>query len=163
MGNTYCAKAVADGLNLAIVTSRFNELVTKQLLDGALDALERHSNDECSVDVYWVPGCFELPAVTQRLCNTKRYDGVLVLGALIRGDTTHYDMLASEVTKGIANVSLHVDIPVSFGVLTCDTLEQALHRAGTKAGNKGAEAMITLIELVNLSVAIQHPEEAADQ
>ncbi len=164
MGNIYRAKLVADDLRLAIVISRFNELVTSQLLGGAMDALERLATGECDTDVYWVPGSFELPGVARRLCASGRYDGVLALGALIRGDTDHYELLASEVTKGLAQISMHTDVPVSFGVLTCDTLEQALHRAGTKSGNKGAEAMMSLIEMVNLSTVIdeeleEEPEE----
>ena len=158
MGSIYSAKAVADGLKLAIVVSRFNELITSQLLDGALDALDRHSASECDVDVYWVPGSFELPATAKRLCNTKRYNGVLALGALIRGGTDHYDLLAAEVTKGMANLSMQGDVPVAFGVLTCDSLEQALERAGTKAGNKGADSMVSLIEQVNLTASIDNPD-----
>lgn len=154
MGNIFRAKLIAEDMRLAIVISRFNELITSQLLGGAMDALERLAGGECDTDVYWVPGSFELPAVARRLCSSGRYDGVLALGALIRGDTDHYELLASEVTKGLAHVSLKSDIPLSFGVLTCDTLEQALHRAGTKAGNKGAEAMASLIEMVNLSTVI---------
>jgi 6,7-dimethyl-8-ribityllumazine synthase len=163
MGNTYRARAIGEELRLAIVVSRFNELLTSQLLEGALDALERHSSDDCDADVYWVPGSFEIPATVRRLCDTERYHGVLALGALVRGDTDHYDLLASEVTKGLANLSLHTDVPVSFGVITCDTLEQALARAGTKAGNKGADAMLGLIEMVNLSAAIDSPPEAEEE
>ncbi|HES58300.1 MAG TPA: 6,7-dimethyl-8-ribityllumazine synthase [Firmicutes bacterium] len=159
MGNMYSAKAVADGLKVAVCASRFNELVVTQLLDGALDALDRHSAGESDADVFWVPGSFELPATAKRLCDTGRYDGVLALGALIRGGTDHYDLLAAEVTKGLANLSMQSAVPVSFGVLTCDTLEQALERAGTKAGNKGADAMVSLIEMVNLSASIENPEE----
>ena len=159
MGNIYSAKVIGDGLKLAIVVSRFNELITRQLLEGALDAMERHSNADCDADVYWVPGSFELPAIARRLCDCERYDGVLALGALVRGGTDHYDLLASEVTKGLANLSMHTDVPVSFGVLTCDTLEQALERAGTKAGNKGADAMISLIELANLAGVIDNPQD----
>jgi len=155
----YSAKAVADGLKVAVCASRFNELVVTQLLDGALDALDRHSAGESDADVFWVPGSFELPATAKRLCDTGRYDGVLALGALIRGGTDHYDLLAAEVTKGLANLSMQSAVPVSFGVLTCDTLEQALERAGTKAGNKGADAMVSLIEMVNLSASIENPEE----
>jgi 6,7-dimethyl-8-ribityllumazine synthase len=163
MGNIYRAKLIAEDLHLAIVVSRFNELITSQLLSGAIDALERLSASECDTDVYWVPGSFELPAAARRLCNSGRYDGVLALGALIRGDTDHYELLAAEVTKGLAQVNLKSDVPLSFGVLTCDTLEQALHRAGTKAGNKGAEAMTSLIEMVNLNVAMAgEPEEEED-
>ncbi len=155
----YSAKAVADGLKVAICASRFNELVTSQLLDGALDALDRHSAGDSDADVFWVPGSFELPATAKRLCDTGRYDGVLALGALIRGGTDHYDLLAAEVTKGLATLGMHSSVPVSFGVLTCDTLEQALERAGTKAGNKGADSMVALIEMINLSASIENPDD----
>lgn len=160
MGNIYRPKVIASNLKLAIVVSRFNELLTGQLLDGALDALERHSDEDCDYDVFWVPGAFELPGMVRRLADTKRYDGVLALGALLRGDTDHYDLLAAEVTKGIAHISLKHDTPVSFGVLTCDTLDQALARAGTKGGNKGADAMLALIEMINLAAVVnEEPEE----
>jgi 6,7-dimethyl-8-ribityllumazine synthase len=157
MGNIYRPKAIADGLKLAIAVSRFNELLTSQLLDGALDALERHSTADCDYDVYWVPGSFELPGMARRLADCGRYDGVLALGALLRGDTDHYDLLAAEVTKGIAHLSLKHDTPVSFGVLTCETLDQALTRAGTKGGNKGADAMLALIEMINLIAVVNEP------
>jgi len=159
MGNIYRPRAVADGLTVGLVVSRFNELITEQLLNGALDLLERHSTGEdgCDYDVYYVPGSFELPAVARRLAASGRYDGVLALGALLRGDTDHYELLAAEVTKGLANVALHADVPVGYGVVTCDSLEQALHRAGTKAGNKGADAMASLIEMINLQLVIDNP------
>jgi 6,7-dimethyl-8-ribityllumazine synthase len=166
MGNVYRPRVIAEGFTIAIVASRFNELVTQQLLDGAIDALERHSAEECDYDVYYVPGAFELPAVVRKLADTERYDGILALGVLIRGDTDHYDMLAAEVTKGVAQTALHTDTPVSYGVLTCDTLEQALHRAGSKAGNKGAESMTSLIELINLEAVIAEggdPEEPTEE
>jgi 6,7-dimethyl-8-ribityllumazine synthase len=159
MGNTYRPKVIAGELKIAIVVSRFNELLTSQLLDGALDALERHSSEECDWDIVWVPGSFEIPAIVRRLCDTKRYDGVLALGALLRGDTDHYELLSAEVTKGLSQVALHTDVPVSYGVLTCDTLEQALHRAGTKGGNKGADAMLSLIEMINLNSIVDNPPE----
>jgi 6,7-dimethyl-8-ribityllumazine synthase len=159
MGNTYAAQVIAENVKLAIAVSRYNELITSQLLEGALDALERQCAGECDVDVFWVPGSFELPATVNRLCETDRYHGVLALGALIRGDTDHYDLLAAEVTKGLANISLHAEIPVSFGVVTCNTLEQALDRAGTKAGNKGADAMLSLIEMVNLFSVVDNPPQ----
>jgi 6,7-dimethyl-8-ribityllumazine synthase len=159
MVRTYTPRVLADGLNLAIVISRFNELITSQLLEGALDALERHSVAECNADVFWVPGSFELPCVARKVCESGRYDGIIALGALLRGDTDHYDLLAAEVTKGLANLSMKAEIPVAFGVLTCDALEQALHRAGTKSGNKGADAMISLLEMINLYGAIDQPEE----
>jgi 6,7-dimethyl-8-ribityllumazine synthase len=161
MGNIYRPRVVAEGLNIGIVVSRFNELVTEQLLNGAIDALERHSTgeDECDYDVYYVPGSFELPAVARRLAASGRYDGVLALGTLLHGDTDHYELLAAEVTKGLSQVALGTDVPVGFGVLTCDTLEQALERAGSKAGNKGALAMVSLIEMINLEPVIAEPPE----
>jgi 6,7-dimethyl-8-ribityllumazine synthase len=162
MGNIYRPKAIAEDINIGIVISRFNELITEQLLDGAVDALERHSSGqgECDYDVYYVPGSFELPAAVRRLAATGRYDGVLALGALLHGDTDHYKLLAAEVTKGLAQVALSAEIPVSFGVLTCATLEQALERAGTKSGNKGADAMVSLIEMINLGAVIEEPPAA---
>jgi len=163
MGKIYSGKHIAEGLKLAIVASRFNELLTNQLLEGALDALDRLDAAGSEADVFWVPGAFELPATARRLCSSGRYDGVLVLGALVRGDTDHYELLAAEVTKGLAQVSLKGEVPLSFGVLTCDTLEQALHRAGTKAGNKGADAMVALIEMVNLTKAIENPDAVAEE
>jgi len=165
MGNIYRPRAIAEGLNIGIVVSRFNELITEQLLNGAIDTLERHSTGdaECDYDVYYVPGSFELPAVARRLVDTGRYDGVLALGALLRGDTDHYELLASEVTKGLANVAMQVETPVSFGVVTCDSLEQALHRAGTKAGNKGAESMASLIEMINLQAVIANPVSGEEE
>ncbi len=158
MVRTYTPRVLAEGLNIAIVASRFNELITSQLLEGALDALERHSVSECNVDVFWVPGSFELPATARKVCDSGRYDGVLALGALLRGDTDHYDLLAAEVTKGLANLSQQSAVPVSFGVLTCDSLEQALNRAGTKAGNKGADALVALLEMINLYGVIDQPD-----
>lgn len=167
MGNIYRPRTIAEDVKIGIVVSRFNELITEQLLSGAIDLLERHStgDDACDYDVYYVPGSFELPAMARRLAATGRYDGVLALGALLRGDTDHYELLAAEVTKGLAGVALHTDVPVAFGVVTCDTLEQALHRAGTKAGNKGADAMLGLIEMINLQPVIDNPldEDAKDQ
>ena len=162
MGNIYRPRVVAEGLNIGIVVGRFNELVTEQLLNGAIDALERHSSEDCDYDVYYVPGCFEIPSVARRLAATERYDGILGLGTLLRGDTDHYELLAAEVTKGLANLAMSTDTPVSFGVVTCDTLEQALHRAGTKAGNKGADSMVALLEMINLGPVIDDPTPAED-
>lgn len=159
MGNTYRPRTIAEDLTVGIVVSRFNELITEQLLNGAVDLLERHStgDGECDYDVYYVPGSFELPPIARRLAATGRYHGVLALGALLRGDTDHYELLAAEVTKGLASVAMQTDVPIAFGVVTCDTLEQALHRAGTKAGNKGADAMLGLIEMINLQPVIDNP------
>jgi 6,7-dimethyl-8-ribityllumazine synthase len=141
---------VAQGLRFAVVVSRFNALVTEQLLNGALDAIRRHGGDEGKVDVYRCPGTFELPAVLRRVVRSGRYDAVVALGAVIRGGTPHFEYVASEVSKGVAQVALEADCAVSFGVLTCDTMEQALERAGVKGGNKGAEAAAAAMEQANL-------------
>jgi 6,7-dimethyl-8-ribityllumazine synthase len=141
---------VAQGLRFAVVVSRFNALVTEQLLHGALDAIKRHGGDEGAMDVFRCPGTFELPAVLKRVVRSGRYDAVVALGAVIRGGTPHFEYVASEVSKGVAQVALEADCAVSFGVLTCDTMEQALERAGVKGGNKGAEAAAAAVEQANL-------------
>lgn len=140
----------AADVRLAIVVGRFNELVTRSLLDGALDALRRHGVDEDAVDVAWCPGAFEIPLVAQKLAASGRYDAVVCLGAVIRGATSHYDYVAGGVASGIQQAALGTGVPVLFGVLTVDTIEQALERAGTKAGNKGAEAALGALEMVSL-------------
>lgn len=134
----------------AIVASRFNDLVTRRLLDGALDALARHGADPERVDTAWCPGAFEIPLVAQRLAASGRYDAVICLGAVIRGSTAHFDYVASNVAGGIARAAMDTGVPVIFGVLTVDSIEQAIERAGTKAGNKGAEAAAGAVEMVNL-------------
>ncbi len=134
----------------AIVISRFNSTVTQALLSGAEDAFQRHGGASGNLTVVWVPGAFEIPAIVRRLTASGKFDGVLALGALIKGGTPHFDMLAHQVTKSLSEIAVHSDVPVSFGVLTTNTVEQAFERAGTKAGNKGAEAMQSLIEMVNL-------------
>lgn len=134
----------------AIVISRFNSTVTQALLSGAEDAFQRHGGAQDNLTVVWVPGAFEIPAVVRRLTDSGKFDGVLALGALIKGGTPHFDVLAQQVTKSLSDIAVHSDVPVSFGVLTTNTIEQAFERAGTKAGNKGAEAMQSLIEMVNL-------------
>jgi len=141
-----------DGSNLrfAIVISRFNDFITQKLLDGALDTLIRHGTSEGSIEIYWTPGSFELPLVAKKVAETKRFDAVICLGAVIRGGTPHFNYIAAEVSKGIANVSLETGVPFIFGVLTTDNIEQAIERAGTKHGNKGKDAALTAIELVNL-------------
>ena len=140
----------ATGQRVGIVVGRFNEFITSRLLAGAIDAFKRHGGDAALVDVAWAPGAFEIPLVAKKMAGSGKYDAVICLGAVIRGDTPHFDMVASETTKGIANVGLQTGIPVIFGVLTTDSIEQAVERAGTKAGNKGFEAMISAIEMVNL-------------
>lgn len=138
------------GVKIAIVMARFNSRVTNILKEGAIDCLERHEVREQDVDVYWVPGSFELAMLLSKVVRIKKYDGFLVIGALIRGDTPHFDLLASETTKGIAKISLQIDKPVGFGVVTADTEEQALSRAGMKVGNKGWDAALSVLEMINL-------------
>ncbi len=144
-----------------IVVSRFNEFIGGKLLEGALDGLRRHEVALGDITVAWCPGSFEIPLVAQRLARSGRHDAVICLGAVIRGATSHFDYVAGEVSKGIANVSLETGVPVIFGVLTTDTIEQAIERAGTKAGNKGFEAAMTAIEMVNLLMALDSPERDA--
>lgn len=141
---------VAKGTKIAIVASRFNEIITNKLLTGAIDALDRHDVNEKDIDVVWVPGAFEIPLVAKKLAECGKYDAVICLGAVIRGATPHFDYVCAEVSKGIAQISLATDVPVIFGVLTTDNIEQAIERAGSKAGNKGAECAVNAIEMVNL-------------
>ncbi len=143
-------KLLAQGQRIAIVAGRFNEIITNKLLGGALDAFKRHGGDEANIDVAWVPGSFEIPIVAKKMAESGRYDAVICLGAVIRGATAHFDMVANETTKGIANVGLQTGVPVIFGVLTTDNIEQAVERAGSKSGNKGFEAVTTAIEMINL-------------
>lgn len=138
------------GVKIAIVMSRFNSRVTNILKEGAIDCLERHEVREQDIDVYLVPGSFELPMFLSKVVKIKKYDGFLVIGALIRGDTPHFDLLASETTKGIAKISMQIDKPVGFGVVTADTEEQALSRAGMKVGNKGWDSALSVLEMINL-------------
>lgn len=140
----------ATGLKTALVVSRFNEFITSKLVGGAIDALVRNNAKEDDITQVWVPGAFEIPAVAKKLAESKKYDAVICLGAVIRGSTPHFDMVANEATKGIAQVGMQCGIPVIFGVLTTDTIEQAVERAGTKAGNKGFDAALSAIEMVNL-------------
>lgn len=148
--NTIEGKLSAKGLKFALVASRFNDLITKELLSGAVDCIVRHEGSDKDVTVAWCPGSFEIPLVAQKLANTKSYDAIICLGAVIRGDTPHFDYVAAEVTKGIASVGLNTGVPVVFGVLTTNSIEQALERAGTKAGNKGWDAALSAIESINL-------------
>lgn len=147
---TFEGKVVAQGIKVGIVASRFNEFITRKLLDGALDGLRRHDVSEDDVDVAWVPGAFEIPLAAQKMAQSGRYDAVIALGAVIRGATSHYDYVCSEVSKGVAQTALKTGVPVMFGVLTTDTIEQAIERAGTKAGNKGFDCATGAIEMVNL-------------
>ena len=146
------------GLRFAVVASRFNEAIVSRLVDGALDGLRRHGVDESRVDVAWVPGAFELPLVSQKLAASGLYDAVIALGAVIRGATGHYDFVAGQCAAGVQRVQLDTGVPVVFGVLTTDTIEQAVERSGAKAGNKGFEAAATAIEMANLMASLPKPE-----
>ncbi|MFH1214511.1 MAG: 6,7-dimethyl-8-ribityllumazine synthase [Candidatus Neomarinimicrobiota bacterium] len=145
----------AEKMKVAIVASRFNDMITKELLSGALDCLKRHGADENDIHLYWVPGAFEIPRIARELANSGQFDGVICLGAVIRGATPHFDMVANEASKGIARLSIDSDVPVIFGVLTTENIEQALERAGTKAGNKGWDAALNMIEMTNLIRSIR--------
>ncbi len=140
----------AQGLRIGIVVSRFNEFISQKLLGGALDALIRHGADDSAIEVAWVPGAFEIPLTAKRMAASGRYDCLICLGCIIRGATPHFDYVAAESSKGIAQVALQSELPVAFGILTTDTIEQAIERAGTKAGNKGWDAAVTAIEMANL-------------
>jgi 6,7-dimethyl-8-ribityllumazine synthase len=150
---TYEGKLQAQGLKIGIVLSRFNEFISGRLLEGALDALHKLGGEDSDVSIFKVPGSFEVPGIAKKLARSKKYDGILCLGALIRGDTPHFDYLSAEVTKGLAQISMEEGIPVSFGILTVDTIEQGIERAGTKAGNKGYDSAFALIETINLEKA----------
>lgn len=143
-------KMTADGLRIGIVAARWNEFITKELLQGAIDAHRRHGGDENLLTVAWVPGSFEIPIAVKAMAGSGKFDAIVALGAVIRGATTHYDHIAGSVTNGCASVALETGIPVSFGVLTTESIEQAIERAGSKAGNKGAEALLVAIEMANL-------------
>lgn len=148
--NKFEGHLVGTGLKVGIVVGRFNDFITGRLLDGALDGLRRHGVEDESISVTWVPGAFEIPLVAKKMAESKKYDAVITLGTVIRGATPHFDYVSSEVSKGVAKTSLDTGVPVIFGVLTTDTIEQAVERAGTKAGNKGFEAAVTAIEMGNL-------------
>jgi len=150
MPKVYEGQLIAKGKKFGIVTSRFNEFVSSKLLEGAVDELSRHGVNEDDVSVVWVPGSFEVPLVAKKMAASGAYNGIICLGTIIRGETPHFDFVASETAKGIAKVALDSDVPCAFGVITADNLEQALDRAGTKSGNKGREAAKTAIEMSNL-------------
>lgn len=141
---------VAKDIKIGIVVGRFNEFIVSKLLGGALDGLKRHGVDEDNIEVSWVPGAFEIPLVAKKMAQSKKYDAIICLGAVIKGSTPHFDYVCAEASKGISSVSLSAELPVIFGVLTTDTIEQAIERAGTKAGNKGYDAAVTAIEMANL-------------
>ncbi len=147
---TFEGKLISKDIKIGIVAARFNEFITSKLVSGALDGLIRHGVKEDDIHVAWVPGAFEIPLIASRMVKSQKYDAVICLGAVIRGSTSHYDYVCSEVSKGIASVSLSSDIPVMFGVLTTENIEQAIERAGTKAGNKGYDCALGAIEMVNL-------------
>ncbi|MGN8647720.1 6,7-dimethyl-8-ribityllumazine synthase [Gracilibacillus sp. HCP3S3_G5_1] len=150
MAQTFEGNLVGTDLKVGMVVGRFNEFITSKLLSGAEDALRRHGVNEEDIDVAWVPGAFEIPLVAKKMAESGKYHAVITLGTVIRGSTPHFDYVSNEVSKGVASVSMDAGIPVIFGVLTTDTIEQAIERAGTKAGNKGAEAAISAIEMANL-------------
>jgi 6,7-dimethyl-8-ribityllumazine synthase len=154
MGRVFEGRFDARGRKVALVASRFNDFFTKELLAGAHDCLRRHGVPDDDVDVAWVPGSFEIPMAAKRLASTGRYGAVVCLGCLIQGDTPHFQYIAAEVSKGIAQVSLDTGVPVIFGVITAETLEQAMERAGTKAGNKGFDAATTALEMIDLFASL---------
>jgi 6,7-dimethyl-8-ribityllumazine synthase len=146
---------VGTGLKIGIVVSRFNEFITSKLLSGAVDGLKRHGVEDAHVDVVWVPGAFEIPLIAKKLAASGKYDAVITLGTVIRGSTTHYDYVCNEVAKGVAVASMQTEVPVIFGLVTTETIEQAIERAGTKAGNKGLDAAVSAIEMANLNRQLQ--------
>ena len=150
----YEGNLVAEGARIGVVCARFNEFIVSKLLSGCEDSLLRHGVQPQDISVAWVPGAFEIPLIASKMAKSGKFDAVIALGAVIRGSTSHYDYVCSEVSKGVANVALNSDVPVMFGVLTTDTIEQAIERAGTKAGNKGAECAQGAIEMVNLIRAL---------
>ena len=147
---------VAEGLKIGIVAARFNEFIVSKLIGGAEDALKRHGVREEDIELAWVPGAFEIPLIAQKMAHSKKYDAVICLGAVIKGATSHYDYVCAEVSKGIATVSLNSNIPVMFGVLTTDSIEQAIERAGTKAGNKGFDVAVSAIEKCNVIKTLEN-------
>ncbi len=143
-------KLIGSGLKFGLVVSRFNELISSKLLDGAIDALTRHDVSENDISVAWTPGSFEIPLIAQKMASDNSYDGIICLGAIIRGDTPHFEYLTAEVTKGVAKINLDSEKPITFGLITADSVDQALERAGTKMGNKGYSSAVSCIEMVNL-------------
>lgn len=155
MTKVYEGHLVSEGLKYGVVVGRFNEFISGKLLGGALDAFKRHGASEADVEVAWVPGAFEIPLIAQKIAESGKYDAVITLGAVIRGATPHFDYVCNEAAKGVSAVALKTGVPTIFGVLTVDSIEQAIERAGTKAGNKGYEAAVTAIEMANLTKQLQ--------
>ena len=154
MGKQFEGMLLGKGLKFGVVVSRFNEFFTTKLLEGAQDALLRHGVDEADIETAWTPGSFEIPLIAQKMAQTKNYDAIICLAAVVRGGTPHFEYISAEVTKGIAKVNMDTGIPVIYGVITTDTLEQAIERSGTKAGNKGFDAAVSAIEMANLIKSI---------
>ncbi|SEN22972.1 6,7-dimethyl-8-ribityllumazine synthase [Paenibacillus sp. OV219] len=155
MPHVFEGHLISEGLRYGVVVGRFNEFISSKLLGGALDAFKRHGAADNEVDVAWVPGAFEIPLIAQKMAESGKYDAVITLGAVIRGSTPHFDYVCNEAAKGVAAIALKTGIPTIFGVLTVDSIEQAIERAGTKAGNKGWEAAVTAIEMANLTKVLQ--------
>ncbi|MGM0472099.1 MAG: 6,7-dimethyl-8-ribityllumazine synthase [Bacillota bacterium] len=155
MNQVFEGKLVGEGLKFGIVIGRFNEFISNKLLSGAMDALKRHNVAEDDVEVAWVPGAFEIPLIAKKMARSGKYDAVICLGAVIRGETPHFDYVCNEVSKGIGKVGLQEELPIMFGVITTDTIEQAIERAGTKAGNKGWDAAVSALEMANLITEIE--------
>lgn len=155
-------KLIGTGLRFCLIASRFNELISSRLLEGAKDTLFRHGVNPQSVDIVWVPGAWELPLTAKELALAGKYDGIIALGAVIRGDTPHFDYVAAEMSKGLAHIGLDTRVPIGFGVLTCDNLDQALSRAGSKSGNKGSESALAVIEMANLLANIRSDKGGND-
>lgn len=151
MGQIFEANLIGTDLKIGVVVGRFNEFITGKLLDGAMDGLKRHGVSDANIDVAWVPGAFEVPFIAKKMAETNKYDAIIGLGTVIRGSTTHYDYVCNETAKGIASVSLTTGVPVIFGVVTTETIEQAIERSGTKSGNKGYDAAVSAIEMANMT------------
>ncbi|MGG4344611.1 6,7-dimethyl-8-ribityllumazine synthase [Paenibacillus lautus] len=155
MATIFEGKLVSEGLKYGIVVGRFNEFITSKLLSGALDALKRHGAQDNEVDVAWVPGAFEIPLIAQKMAESGKYDAIITLGTVIRGSTTHYDYVCNEVAKGVSAINLKTGVPTIFGVVTTENIEQAVERAGTKAGNKGWDSAMAAIEMANLTKSLK--------
>ncbi len=158
MSKEFKGALLGEGLKFGLVISRFNEFITAKLLEGAKDALVRHGVKEEDIEIAWTPGSFEIPLIARRMAQTKKYDAIICLGAVIRGGTPHFEYIASEVTRGLGRITLEMEIPISYGIITADTLEQAIERAGTKMGNAGFNAAVTAIEMANLLKSLSGTE-----